>query len=504
MLSYSTTPDSFKDYLRIYETVRRDSDVTTPGTYLRSAMLTNLPLSMRLLYYQFILHKLPIYLPRTDIIARSTDLQFWFQNLLTQTKPINNTENLYVMSVAPSQITDWNIKSIHSLRIITVKGQINTVFDEKLPLLVSNNELTEVLGLSLALKLSPKHRVRVYKRNEHIIIFTTKGTEDTYENDYKFYRKVYACLPLLCDWDSEKYAPLIDTCKSLDNDDASEYYNKLYDLYSTNAFINNFKYEYLFNMYEQFATQRVNTYRRTVDTAQTNVNNCLQQYNTALDTLLKAQRNLFAIQHQAVEIDKAAIKLMYDKKICYDLDTSSLRNFILDFRCQAPLLSFDKEAALTLYNKRISQRSPKAVQKLFKLLFIDEKAVLIFDEEIKIDFNRATITAREGYINHGNDLSQVLPNPHHYYYNCWGSYEATIVQLIREYNLENLFYQIKAAVGSLNFYDGAVIDRFISHLNYLFEDYNPKCILWPTENNNELHTAEETLQHYLSEERNAN
>ena len=77
-----------------------------------------------------------------------------------------------------------------------------------------------------------------------------------------------------------------------------------------------------------------------------------------------------------------------------------------------------------------------------------------------------------------------------------------IIKLINEYKLEEIFYQIKAAMGSLNFSDPPVINQFIVMLsNIVDEANNPACFLWRDEGCTTPHTYKETIEHFkLNEE----
>ena len=129
---------------------------------------------------------------------------------------------------------------------------------------------------------------------------------------------------------------------------------------------------------------------------------------------------------------------------------------------------------------------------LFKLIFLDEKVALHFDEEINIDLINYTIQARRDMVLHGNDLYVSFPNPHHYYHNCWGNYMTNLSKLIRDFNLETLFYQVKAAVGSLNFTDYIVINEFLELFSQIANGYyTPHCFSIIDEGCTTMYTAKE-------------
>ena len=70
-----------------------------------------------------------------------------------------------------------------------------------------------------------------------------------------------------------------------------------------------------------------------------------------------------------------------------------------------------------------------------------------------------------------------IPNPHLYYYNCWGDYESIIRSLIEKYDLVMMTSQIQASIGSLNLSDNPVMERFIEDelTNDIFQ--NIPCLI---------------------------
>ena len=99
---------------------------------------------------------------------------------------------------------------------------------------------------------------------------------------------------------------------------------------------------------------------------------------------------------------------------------------------------------------------------------------------------------------HGNDYNICFPNQHHARHNCWGSYHPILTKLFSQYKLEELFFQIKAAVGSLNFVDYTVMSEFITSLTNIVEGYyKPACFYWRDEGCKTLHTYDETYKHFI-------
>ena len=493
------------DYQDSYEQTIRQATRQTKEYYLKVG--TTLPAFIRLLNFYMLLDGRAVYVPAYDRITRSTTLDYYFERLATTTdSEYDRTYNNSLLYTA-TQREAFNLKDVFAIHLIEVTGQIQDVFERKIPLWAESHEATEQLGISLALKLSPKHRVKVYVRGEHIIVFTTKGLRDeSFEYDFKLHRKLWACIPLLRNWINEEQQSecpdIVALCRVLDNPDANNFWTMLNNFCAQNEAIKELKYSTIIQTFNSITTTRRAAIESQINNCARDAENYLNDYARVLESKRTLERRLMELMQTNTAFDTATIKMLVDKKICYNLDINYLthNDGLISFRCAAPLLSYDKDAARVVYNKRVKEVYSDKLAELFKLLFLDEKAILVFDQAIDVRLTRGTFTARGGNTHIPNDYNLYVPNPHHYHFNCWGSYGPTITKLIHEYKLEEMFYQIKAATGSLNFTDYPVISNFLDQLQNIVEGYyNPHCFYWRDENCTTLHTLEETLQHFREE-----
>lgn len=501
-MSYNIIPNhfSYRDaYANAYNTGSRN--VNCKEYYLRAGAANMFNAEIKLLNFYLLLNNRAVYMPGSNlIIKRSTGLEWYFAELGRITAP-EDPDNRYLKPFyfSKAQRDSFGLTDVVSVRVIEVVGQIQDTFETYIPQWAQNTEAEEQLGISLALKMSPKHRVRVYKRNNHIVVFTTKGVADAAITDWMLYRKLWACLPLLCNWSED--TELVELCKALDRPDPVHFWNLLETAFTNNPIVRDLKYSAIIQTFNSMATLRQEVVERQIAEHLNNADRLANAYAKALEDKRVAERQLMELKMLDQPLATETIKLLVDKKICYDLDTSCINSTdnTISFRCSAPLLSYDKDAARIVYNKRIEKDTTLAT--LFKLLFIDEKVMLMMDQTIDVKLARGTITARNGYTRLYTDRNRSFPNPHHYCYNCWGSYQTNITKLIHEYKLEAMFYQIKAATGSLNFTDYPVVGNFIELLEDIVEgDYNPPCFYWYEENCSTPHTLEETLTHFAEEE----
>lgn len=508
-MNYANVSNIFS-YNNTIDEIIRNSQSGTPEFYLKANRRVGLPRVFELLNYYALINGIAIYTVRYERITRSTGLDYYLNTLASRTRP-EDDQNYYTtqpLLYTTLQREAFGLKDTCGVHIISVEGQIQDTFESAVPQWATRIGATEALGVSLALKLTPKHRVRVYTRDAHIIVFTTKGVNDVYENDYELYRKLWACLPLLRNWAASETSDgiatpeLIELFKQLANSDSTSFWNMLEQAYTAHPTVQNLKYQTIISTFNNIQTTRISAYTRQINDYARQAESYLNNYTTTLEHKRDIERQLLEVQQSDGTIETDIIKRLVDKKICYNLSINNLtsNDGCLSYRCSAPLLSYDKDAAQVIYRKRVAGNYSDQMDWLFRTLFIDEKIVLHFDEAIDIKLNRGTIQAKSGCTNLFNDLDIVFPNPHHFHYNCWGSYAPVITRLINAYKLEEMFYQVKAAVGSINFTDYPVISKFLEQLSYIADStYTPRCLSWRDEDCAILHTFQETINHFMEE-----
>lgn len=502
MMNYSSVSRNFQHRDTVITNIQR-SQRGTKDYYLKVGFNRNLPEFIRMLNYLCLYHNIAIWVPDTATITRSTDVRYFFRQTLPYNTSIEDRDGNYTQPLLYDKATrdTLGLEQAISIQIVKVVGQITDTFESYIPEWARTCEATELLQYSLALKLTPKHRVRVYQRGPHFVIFTTKGFDsDEVAQDFVFIRKLWACIPLLAGWNEEK-PELTELFKVLTNPDATEFLIKLTALYDTNEQLKNIKYTQIIETFNILSEAQTYAWERARTRQADVLADKLQQYTNALKVLRDYERRLFEAEQAKKEWDVNVIKTLVDKSIAYNLDTSYLQSNTskLSYRVSAPLLNYDAEAAKIFFRRKVKNNYSEDFVDIFKALFVDEKVVLNFDQEVIINFTDGSIDARNGLI-HGNDRTRHFPNPHHWYYNCWGSYGTVISELIQRYQIEELFYQVKTAVGSLNFLDPPVMDRFMEHLAGIVNgSYNPACFYWRDENCTTLHTFKETMEHLREE-----
>jgi hypothetical protein len=454
----------------------------------------------------------------------STSSTWWFQYVIALLNYYNNTYYTHQLSqirrssnyvydtqyyrgtsetLAPNyddDLTHYN--SVLHLRVVEVTGHITDTFEQALPNEYNQrNGWVEHNAISLALKMTMRHRIRVFindttindipRRRVHI--YTAGSVLDT-ENDMLLYRKIISVLPLLVPVENfvEEHPVFTELLRSITTiDDASVWLQHVTSyLNSIESFRNLATAEtrealnQLNALQRKIIVNRINEQRVTVDTIK-------EQFALALRQLRVAQNEYANLSD--TELSENEVNMLISKDIVSKLKVSGQT---LYFMCEAPVLSYNKAEAEAYYRQLCRRENPDSrYARIFKACFVDERFVMFFRDALTINLNEISFTARGTSYQRWHDTNG-FPNPHHYYYNCWGSYEDIIHELISKYDYMQLFLQIKTAVGSLNMVDYTVLSRFREFLN----DCSPskKCIDW--KDGTGKHSIEETIEKLTEEE----
>lgn len=437
-------------------------------------------------------------------VKRSDILQLVLNNYFTYATngETHSYDNPYLFTT--EQRENMELDTVYNIRLLTVPYQITSCFEEILPATINNHnaqpeqhdhQIIELNNISLYLKQDRYHKVRVYRKDNIIYVISN---QNVCTNNSKIFFKFLSALPIICGFVETK-PKLTDLFKTF-IEPAKIFWDKVQRFLINNAFITDIKYRAIINTFNTLKDLRCSTYINKLERLRNQLQQTLVQYSNYLQDEKDTQATLTQIEAESSTLSEDFIKMLCDKKVCYNIDTTFLANSgYITYYTQAFCTNYNKDAAKSILKSyRRNNRFNSVTLRLFEHLFVDEQIALLFTERVRIYFNPATINARYDAFGQYQDFNEIIPNPHHYYYNCWGSYGTKITRLISEYNLEDLFFQIKSAVSSLNMNDPTVIVRFFNEIliKITAKNYTPACLYWADENYKTAHTFEETLEHY--------
>lgn len=494
--SYETVCDTLRNVEPMYNTIPKFHYLQAPAI----GQLRNTPV-LHTLITAALVEDILLYHNQLMEIKRNTNVIYDLTQLLRDFCKIITKDNFFdfprLFRYDNRYLFEYGLKAFVGIHFVNVTGQVQYTFEQVIPQLTKEYNFTEQLNVSLYLKETPKHRVRVYSNEQHIIIFTNKPIYDSFENDYTpLVRKLYAAIPLIMKWDTE--TTISKLLKSLGADNHTVYWEILCNFVEQNDFLKNLKYAPLYELFDNISLMRTAPLKQKLSTKDSDI----RSYESALEKYYRERAQLLGelaqIENEKSTYDKDAVRLLVDKNVIYGLRTDQLTNGSgrLLFLCSAQLTAYDKRAAKNYINGSCFEKG-SLLQKFYQHIFLNEELMLQFSEEVIFDFTNKTILAGQGHVSRLIDFNRAIPNPHHWYFNCWGNYKTQLLRMLADCNLEGAFYTVKNAIGSLNFTDGAVLNRFKAVMESVIGlIYTPKFILWREENYSTLHTWAETYEHY--------
>lgn len=204
---------------------------------------------------------------------------------------------------------------------------------------------------------------------------------------------------------------------------------------------------------------------RDAQSKQSDITTYLTYLNRAYDELRELQRRILGVQHQGNDEDEVTQFLHANiNNITY----AKLHEGYLYMRYRTPLLYWDEDVFKILRessNDNPMRPDSAARQQLVDDIFGTRKVVLWFDSGFR--YNLVGSGFKHIYMQnqfHNVPSAKGLPNPHHYYYNCWGDNEPRIIEAQNRGNNVIALAQIFSAIAGVNLSDSVVCRRLIDEM----------------------------------------
>ena len=358
-----------------------------------------------------------------------------------------------------------------------VKYNVTDTF-EHLPIWVRENDnICEMNNMSLYLKCTPKHRIRVYRkkyndRHYSYVIFSNKPFID---DDIDIYSKICGLIPLM---DTKPFSSeateLFKWIATNTATDANELVNK-FTAYITEHHadvINELEFKRVVEQFDSIkrakrnkAMSEAEEYRRHIQT--------LTQRLKDVNVFLQDKLRIIAGIDTEHTLTYDEIKSLVDSKAIVNLNVTPSS---MTFTCYSYLINYDADAALTYYDRNLKTEPNDSYAKFFKAVFIDKIAIINMATTLSINLTNNDLSAA-----HVDYIDGAIPNPHHAAYNCWGNYSTPIATALGRDDLLQLALTIKTAVGSLNMVDYPVLTRFRNMVYNYISNYPNVNVLIDTE-----------------------
>ena len=233
--------------------------------------------------------------------------------------------------------------------------------------------------------------------------------------------------------------------------------------------------------------------RNDIRSKQNTIDDYLRVLNSMYNELREEQIRLIGIQHQGNNANELTEFLLGNIN---NVTFARLYDGYLYMRYRTPLLYWDADVFKIL--REATNRNPMhpandAKQQLIDDIFDTGKVTLWFDSGFRYNLVNNGIQHIK-IENNFNDVptAKGLPNPHHYYFDCWGDNASMIAQAQSRGDNVVALAQVFAAIAGLNLSDSVVTNKFV---NEMFDTHrNIKCL--EIKETNEFISIEEYFRRY--------
>lgn len=202
----------------------------------------------------------------------------------------------------------------------------------------------------------------------------------------------------------------------------------------------------------------------------------IQQYEDAIRERYKELRDLRIRKLGLESASEEENDLLVFLKSCRTISNIKVVDDSVTFTTVQPCVMYErKEFELSRFRSNTDyQRVSPWKFDLLEDIFLNNKYTLYFEDCVMVDLNYYNVGIRKDDYR-PSFYMEGIPNPHHYYYNCWGEHATYFNESLSRGDVVQLFNQIIAAVSGINFADSSVVSKFIK--TELDNYYTVKCLV---------------------------
>ena len=401
---------------------------------------------------------LAAYLPDKDHITKTNicdDLNK-YKNFLLEANRIDRRtegENLYRVMDAVMNRMQCATEDRQGLAVFLTKGMERSVesdFIEQMKVWEEDGIVEEV-KLRAAFTISPQHRARLYFNKKYNVFMLTSNIITT-----KIVQRVVACVLQFLKTED---APVLDgLCEALITEDQEKYERLLDEAY---ALYKDPLKEALFEEGVNTATKTI--HKQMIDSVQAEMETIKGLIDERERSLRRSYKSLQGLQLQETSLNTTSKNsgedfrrlLMACKENIKSIEASDSGMILTVVQ---PLLYYDQEHFRLLQQGGLFRRAPSWIQQLLIDIIEKETHTLYFQQTFALLYGEGPkrISTRSSLIEEG------IPNPHIYYYDCWGDNYPLITKALSKGDFVTAYTQSIAAIAGINLTDTIVIDRFIN------------------------------------------
>lgn len=345
----------------------------------------------------------------------------------------------------------------------------NTEYRERIKERLISNEYTEITPLVI---LSPTMTVNAYKKENRQIIITNMMSD-----------QMWFAIGALYIVNNEE---LREAWITGDGEKINKYYDK------TLKEIRENKLKQLIKDFSNLYKEGINKEDPRIESLESK-RKTLKDYEDLITNLLMEIKKLekdiiydaYVQDDTKVKQFEKCLKRLFEKNTINNIKVEGQR---VELNIKTPLLYINKNDYNVITNSPRSNwytNLDTDWKTVLNKIFLTEEYKILFTNAIVLDMSRASINAKRVYEPEGT------PNPHHYYFNCWGDYTNKIREAILNYEWEELMTYLVVATAGLNLLDSAVMNNFVRDITGNMSD---KKILFKNNDKTTLYSMNDILK----------
>lgn len=402
---------------------------------------------------------------------------------------VRNIKRAYEYTADTEHVTSLPRRVIN---VYYVYRDINNVFDyldTELGRYSSEHPTGDMLSLSVGFKEDRYHRVRIYKTLGATYVFTN------HRMSAQFVRRLYAVVPVLFDdvfpADNELavnvFRNIMGTCEG--------WLETIKAWVDENLDEDKITADEIRRVFGEALRAQKSTVNNTITRLRRDLENALVTYTRTLKDL-EAQNTLYQNLYDstaATEMMDEFLNFIVEKEKESCKLTKVGNRLRLDI--VAPLTNYSVAEANNIIRRQIDDPTLK---QLMQDIFVEQKYTLYMSTSMYWDImacyqGNNPIQAER----HGTYCTKGVPNPHHYYFSCYGDNTPATVKAMQNGQYIAAYLQLKASVGSFNWTDGPVAGSFLSAIRNTEDHYWNAADAIKDNETDQLYSFKELYNKYL-------
>lgn len=256
-----------------------------------------------------------------------------------------------------------------------------------------------------------------------------------------------------------------------------------------------FRADYEYNALKQFESKRLVEKKAALKSELTSIEDSINRMFAEVSSLLGRKEDvnieIDGLSH-AIRAKETRTELADCFRDDPDIEFDRMEDEYIIFRVKAPLATWQEDYiadsiedydSFVYYHEEagsyldLGDMTEDEVHDLMKAVFVDRTVGLNLCGTFKLSTSYAYSVDHDDYPS--KTFDGCMPNPHHWYHGCIGSYRPAIVKYMAECRYIPAIAQCKASVGNINFSDGTVREELMNNIWGYQSDLNLKAFVLP-------------------------